>query len=89
MSDPIRWCLTHEKKQAIVGACEACFNEHGYMKYMAYQCEIVTMVRTDQSLVVESDVPDGQGYDWVIAQVPKAGRYAVVPVDAAIGGNDE
>ena len=48
MSDTIRWCFTHSKQQAIVGACEACFNESGYMKYMAYQCEIVTMIRADQ-----------------------------------------
>ena len=46
-------------------------------------------VTIDENLIVESDIPDGQGYDWVIVQVPKAGRYAVVPVDAALGGQDE
>jgi len=45
-------------------------------------------VTIDDNLIVESDVPDGQGYDWVIVQVPKAGRYAVVPVDAALGDNE-
>ncbi len=61
------------------GACMSC-NEDG-VKYVP--------VTIDENLIVESDVPDGQGHDWVIVQVPKAGRYAVVPVDAAIGGNDE
>ncbi|RLB62139.1 MAG: hypothetical protein DRH08_12900 [Deltaproteobacteria bacterium] len=46
-------------------------------------------VTIDENLIVESDIPDGQGYDWVIVQVPKAGRYAVVSVDAALGGGDD
>ena len=54
------------------------------------ESEVIGMVPVtiDDNLIVESDVPDGQGYDWVIVQVPKAGRYAVVPVDAALGDNE-
>ena len=31
MNDTIRWCFTHKAQQAIVGACDKCFNSGGYM----------------------------------------------------------
>lgn len=68
MTDTVRWCFTHKAQQAIVGACEACFNSGGYMKWMADECEIVTMVRADQPVYridlngYATDVLRGEAY---------------------------